>query len=72
MKQARPDRPTILERRRIKRGAKEAEVARKREGERARAQRDLAKRHVLVNPENLRPTNSYGTPDFAALPPPKR
>jgi hypothetical protein len=64
MKQARLDRPPILERRRLKRGAKEAEVVRERERERARAQRELAKSHVLVNPENLRPTNSYGTPDF--------
>jgi hypothetical protein len=64
MKQARLGRPPILESRRIKRGAKEAEVARERERERARAQRELAKSHVLVNPENLRPANSYGTPDF--------
>jgi len=64
MKQARPGRPPILERRRLKRGAREAEVSRERERERASAERELAKRHVLVNPDNLRPTNSYGTPDF--------
>lgn len=32
--------------------------------ERAEANRELAKRHVLVNPEHLAPDNSYGTPDF--------
>jgi hypothetical protein len=54
----------VLERRRMKRGAKEAEAAREKERERAAALRALAKKHVLVNPENLRPNNSYGTPDF--------
>ena len=64
MKPRHPARPPILERRRVKRGAKEAERAQERERERLRAQRDLAKKHVLVNAANLRPTNSYGTPDF--------
>jgi hypothetical protein len=64
MKPQRAVRPPILERRRIKRGAKDADLAHERERERARAQRELAKRHVLVNPANLRPTNSYGTPEF--------
>lgn len=64
MKPQRTARPPILERRRIKRGAKEAELARIRESKRENAQRQLAKKHVLVNPENLRPTNSYGTPEF--------
>jgi hypothetical protein len=62
MKPLRPARPVVPERRRIRRGAKEAELAPERE--RTHAQQDLAKRHVPVNPENLRPTNSHGTPDF--------
>lgn len=64
MKPQHPTRPPVLEHRRIKRGAREDEVAQERACEQARAQRELAKKHVLVNPENLRPTNSYGTPDF--------
>jgi len=64
MKSQRPDRPPILERRRAKRGAQEAERAQERAREEARSKRELAKKHILVNPENLRPTNSYGTPDF--------
>jgi hypothetical protein len=64
MKPQRRAHPPVLERRRIKRGAQEAEAAQDRAREQARAQRELAKRHVVVNPENLRPTNSYGTPDF--------
>ena len=64
MKSPRPARPPILERRRVKRGARDVELARERERQRALGQRDLAKKHVLVNPGNLRPTNSYGTPDF--------
>lgn len=64
MKRQRAARPSVLERRRIKRGAKEAEAARERERERDRTQRELAKKHVLVNPDNLRPNNSYSTPDF--------
>jgi hypothetical protein len=64
MKPQRAARPPILERRRVKRGAEEVELAREREKERARAKRELAKKHVLVNPGNLRPTNSYGAPDF--------
>lgn len=62
MKPLRSARPPIPERRRIRRGAKEAALAPERE--RTHAQQDLAKRHVPVNPENLRPTNSRGTPDF--------
>jgi hypothetical protein len=64
MKPLRPKRPLILERRSVKRGAKEAEAIREAERERAKAQRELAKKHVLVNPDNLAPDNSYGTPDF--------
>jgi len=57
-------RPPILERRRIKRGVNEAEAAQERERKEMKAQRELGKRHILVNPANLRPTNSYGTPEF--------
>jgi hypothetical protein len=64
MKPPRQNRPPILERRRAKRGAEEADLAQERAREEARKLRDLAKKHVLVNPENLRPTDSYGTPDF--------
>jgi Probable zinc-ribbon domain len=64
MKRLRTSRPPILERRRLKRGVKEAEAAREMERERAKAQRKLEKKHVLVNPENLAPNRSYGTPDF--------
>jgi hypothetical protein len=44
---------------------KKAKAARELERKRARAQREPAKGHVAVNPQNLRPTNSYDTPDFA-------
>ena len=54
----------IHERRKLKRAAAESERAREKEKEDARALRALAKRHILVNPGNLRPTNSYGTPEF--------
>lgn len=64
MKPQRTNRPPILERRRIKRGARETELAQEREREKMKAKQELAKRHVLVNPANLRPTNSYGTPEF--------
>lgn len=48
----------------MKRGADEARLAQEGAREHARAQRELTKKHILVNPENLRPTNSYDTPDF--------
>lgn len=64
MKRERPAHPPILERRSLKRGAKEAELAQERERVRARTQRELARKHVLVNTENLRPGNSYSTPEF--------
>jgi hypothetical protein len=64
MKHPLPKRPPILERRSMKRGAKESEKVRAREHERAKEQRELAEKHVLVSPENLAPDNSYGTPDF--------
>ena len=56
MKPQRTSRPPILERRRIKRGAREAELAQERAREKMKAQQELAKRHVLVNPANLRVT----------------
>jgi len=64
MKPPRSSRPPILERRRITRVAKETEELRDRKRVRALAQRQLAKKHVLVNPENLGPNHSYGTPEF--------
>ena len=64
MKTPRSARPPILERRRLKRSAKEVELARERERELNRVQRELSKKHVLVNPANLRPTGSYGAPEF--------
>jgi hypothetical protein len=57
-------RPPILERRRIKRSVQEAKLAREHQREQVRQRRELAKGHVLVNPENLRPNNSYSTPEF--------
>lgn len=50
----------------MKRGAKEVVLAQERARKEARALRALAKKHVLVNPQNLRPTNSYGTPEFVS------
>ena len=64
MKSRSPTRPQILERRRLKRGAREAKLAREQERDRERRWQDVAKNHVLVNPENLRRYNSYGTPEF--------
>ena len=64
MKSRSPTRPPILERRRLKRGAREAKLAREQERDRERRWQDVAKNHVLVNPENLRRNNSYGTPEF--------
>ncbi|MCW5635095.1 MAG: zinc-ribbon domain containing protein [Rubrivivax sp.] len=57
-------RPPILERRKLKRAAADAERRRRKDKEDARALRELARRHLLVNPVNLRPDNSYGTPEF--------
>jgi hypothetical protein len=47
-----------------KRAAVAAAQARAAEKKAAKARAALAHVHVLVNPANLRPTNSYGTPDF--------
>jgi hypothetical protein len=54
----------IKERRRMKRAAEQGESAREYARGQARAIRELAKRHVLVNPANLGPNRSYGTPEF--------
>ena len=55
---------SVVERRRLKRGAAEVERERERKQLQDQALREFAKRHVLVNTANLRSTNSYGTPDF--------
>ena len=57
-------RPPVLERRKLKRAVAAAQRARQKEKDEARALRELARRHLLVNPANLRPDNSYGTPEF--------
>jgi hypothetical protein len=59
-----PPRAPVTERRRLKRAEVASERAREKLRLEAQALRELAKRHVLVNPANLRPTNSYGTPEF--------
>ena len=64
MKPQSSSRPKILERRRLKRSAKAAVDAAEKREQQAAAKRALLKQHVPVNPANLRPTNSYGTPDF--------
>ena len=48
----------------MKRGAKAVKLSQELERERIRNQPELAKKHVLVNPHNLRPNNSYDTPEF--------
>ncbi len=64
MKDRTPARPPVLERRRLKRGAREAKAAREQARDRREALRDIANRHLLVNPANLGPNNSYGVPEF--------
>jgi hypothetical protein len=56
-----------MERRRLRRGAAASEREREKRQLEEQARRELAKRHVLVNPANLRPTNNYGTPEFVRL-----
>jgi hypothetical protein len=60
-----PPRPTVIVRRRLKRDAASAERDREKQRIEEQARRELAKRHVLVNVSNLRPTNSYDAPEFA-------
>ena len=64
MKPDRPSRQPILERRRLKQGARDAEAVRQKQREHEKAKRELGRIHALVNPANLAPDNSYGTPDF--------
>lgn len=66
MKDRKPARLPVLERRRLKRGAREAKVTREEERDRRRRLRDIANTHLLVNPANLGPNNSYGVPEFVA------
>lgn len=66
MKDRKPARPRILERRRLKSGARETKTAREQERDRRKELRDIANRHLLVNPANLGPNNSYGVPEFVA------
>ena len=64
MRSDRPRRPGVLKRRAAWRAKKamEESLARARREAKDRAKR--LKRQILVNPSLLRPTNSYGTPDF--------
>jgi Probable zinc-ribbon domain len=56
--------PEIKQRRAGKRAAVAAEDARARAKAAAKERAMRLRGQVLVNVENLRPTNSYGTPDF--------
>jgi hypothetical protein len=60
----RPRRPGILQRRRARRARKELESAQARAKKEAAERARRLKGQVLVNPSLLRPTNSYGIPDF--------
>ncbi len=64
MKSGRVLREEIQVRRSGKRAAVRAEEERVREARAAKERAEQLKGQVLVNPANLRPTNSYGTPDF--------
>ena len=66
MKSGRQRRAEIQVHRTGKRAAAEAEDARVQAKRAAKAQAAQLKGRVLVNPENLAPTNSYGTPEFVA------
>ncbi|HSS27837.1 MAG TPA: zinc-ribbon domain containing protein [Usitatibacter sp.] len=54
----------IKQRRAGKKAASEAAAARAEALRAAKARAELLRGKILVNPHNLRPTNSYGTPDF--------
>jgi hypothetical protein len=56
--------PPVQAKPRGKRAAIAAAQARAAEKRRAKESAALARVHVLVNPANLRPHNSYDTPDF--------
>jgi hypothetical protein len=64
MKNRKPTRPPVLERGRLKKGAREAKEAREQERDRKRMLREVANKHLLVKAENLGPNNSYGVPEF--------
>src|SRR2546423_1175272 len=64
MKSGRERRTEIKHRRSGKRAAVEAEARRTLAKKEAVDRAKRLKGQVLVNVENLRPTNSYGTPDF--------
>src|SRR5262245_37861466 len=64
MRSDRPRGPRIKQRRAAKRRKIEAADAHARARQEAAARTKRLKGEVLVNPLLLRPTNSYGTPDF--------
>jgi hypothetical protein len=64
MKSGRQVSAGIKMRRTGKRAAIRAEVARAQAKQEAKARALQLRGQVLVNPANLRPTNSFGTPDF--------
>lgn len=64
MKSGHQRRTEIQIRRTGKRAATRAEEARVQAKRAVRERAAQLKGQVLVNPENLRPTNSYGTPEF--------
>jgi len=64
MKSGRQRRTEIQIRRSGKRAAAQAQAAQVQTKRAAKERARQLKGQVLVNPENLRPTNSYGTPEF--------
>ena len=66
MNSGRLRRAEIQVRRQGKRAAVQAEEAREHTRRAAQERAVQLKGQVLVNPDNLRPTNSYGTPSFVA------
>ena len=64
MTNGRQRRTQLKQRRSGKRAASALAAERQRVKAAAKARAVLLKAHVLVNTANLRPTNSYGTPDF--------
>jgi hypothetical protein len=64
MKSDRPRRPGIKERRAAKRAKKAAAEVLVRAKAQATERAKRLREQVLVNPSLLRPTNSYGIPDF--------
>jgi hypothetical protein len=64
MKDRKPTRPPVLERRRLKSGAEGENAAREQERDRKKGLREVANRHLLVIAANLGPNSSYGVPEF--------